>query len=477
VPELDPRDARIAELEAKVAWLMDRVAKLEAENAEVVRLRAENQELRAQLAKNSQNSSKPPSSDPPGMERPRKEPTGRSPGGQPGHKGHKRELLEPDQVVLVRPERCSCCGKRLHGEDPAPRRHQVVDLPPVVPHVTEYQLAELGCECGARTRAELPAGVPAGAFGPRLTAMVAICTGKFRMSKRSVQELLADICGVKVGLGSISKMEQAVSKAVAPAVEAAEGYVRRQAVVHPDETGWSERGERRWLWTATTSQVSVFCIDRSRGADVAKRLLGEDFTGVSVSDRWCGYNWLEASRRQLCWAHLIRDFTDIAERGSASIGIGIGLLRNARKMFRWWHRVRDGTLGREDFQRRMRPVERSIRDTLWYGARSGDAKTRGTCLDILKHEQALFTFVHQQGVEPTNNSAERALRHAVIWRKGSFGTWSADGSAFVSRILTVVTSLRQQGRHALDYVTAACAAALHDQSPASLLPHPAPSRA
>lgn len=473
MPELDSRDARIAELEAKVAWLMDRVAKLEAENAEVARLRAENQELRAQLGRNSQNSSKPPSSDPPGVERPKKEPTGRSPGGQLGHKGHKRELLEPDEVVALRPERCSCCGKRLHGEDLAPRRHQVVDLPPVRPHVIEYELAELGCECGARTRAELPAGVPAGAFGPRLTAKVAICTGKFRMSKRSVQELLADLCGVKVGLGSISKMEQAVSAAVAPAVEAAEAHVRTQAVVHPDETGWRERGERRWLWTATTGQVSVFCIDRSRGADVAKRLLGEDFGGVTVSDRWYGYNWLDASRRQLCWAHLIRDFTDFVERGEATRGIGTALLRDAKKMFRWWHRVRDGTLSRRDFQRRMRPVERSIRDMLWYGTRSADAKTRGTCRDILKHDPALFTFVRQEGVEPTNNAAERSLRHAVIWRRACFGTWSPDGSAFVSRILTVVTTLRQQGRHALDYVTAACAAALHDRRPASLLPAPA----
>jgi len=140
--------------------------------------------------------------------------------------------------------------------------------------------------CGARKRAELPVGVPAGAFGPRLTAMVVICTGKFRMSKRSVQDLLADFCGVKVGLGSISKMEQTVSAAVAPAVEAAEAHVRTQAVVHPDETGWREHGQRRWLWTVTTGKVAVFCIDRSRGADVAKRLLGEDFAGVTVSDRW-----------------------------------------------------------------------------------------------------------------------------------------------------------------------------------------------
>jgi transposase len=264
---------------------------------------------------------------------------------------------------------------------------------------------------------------------------------------------------------------------VAPAVEAAEAHVRTQAVVHPDETGWRERGQRRWLWTATTGQVSVFCIDRSRGADVAKRLLGEDFGGVTVSDRWYGYNWLDPSRRQLCWAHLIRDFTDFVERGELTSGIGTALLRDAKKMFRWWHRVRDGTLSRQDFQRRMRPVERSIRDMLWYGSRSADAKTRGTCRDILKHDLALFTFVREEGVDPTNNSAERALRHAVIWRKACFGTWSADGSAFVSRILTVVTTLRQQGRHALDYVAAACTAALHDQRPASLLPVPASSRA
>jgi transposase len=328
-----------------------------------------------------------------------------------------------------------------------------------------------------RPRAALPVGVPAGAFGPRITAMVGICTGKFRMSKRSVQDLLADFCGVTVGLGSISKMEQTVSAAVAPAVEAAEAHVRTQPVVHPDETGWREHGQRRWLWTATTGKVAVFCIDHSRGADVAKRLLGEDFAGVTVSDRWYGYNWLDVHRRQLCWAHLNRDFQDLVDRGADTRGIGLTLLRNSKRMFRWWHRVRDGTLSREDFQRWMRPVERAIRDMLWYGGRCSDAKTSGTCRDILKRDQALFTFVHETGVEPTNNVAERSLRHAVIWRKGSFGTWSAEGSAFVSRILAVVTTLRQQRRHALDYVTDACDAALHDQRPASLLPHPASSRA
>lgn len=223
---VDPRDQRIADLEAKVARLIERVEELEAENAE---LRAENARTKAQLKQTSQNSSKPPSSDPPGTDRPTKEPTGRSPGGQPGHKGHKRELLTPNVVVPVRPEQCSCCGKKLRGDDAEPLRHQVVDVPPVEPHVTEYQLHELGCECGARTRAGLPAGVPAGAFGPRLTAITAICTGKYRMSRRSAQELLADFFGVKVALGSVVKMEQAVSAAIAPAVGGRRGLRARAA--------------------------------------------------------------------------------------------------------------------------------------------------------------------------------------------------------------------------------------------------------
>lgn len=408
------------------------------------------------------------------MDRPTKEPTGRSPGGQPGHKGHKRELLRPNVVVPVRPERCSCCGKKLRGDDAEPLRHQVVDVPPVEPHVTEYQLHELGCECGARTRADLPAGVPAGAFGPRLTAITAICTGKYRMSRRSAQELLADFFGVKVALGSVVKMEQAVSAAVAPAVLDAEAYVREQRVVHPDETGWREHGERRWLWTAATPAVTVFRIDRSRGSDVAKALLGEDFAGVLVSDRWSGYGWVDADRRQLCWAHLIRDFRDFEERGLISRGFGMGLLEEATKMFHWWHRVRDGTMERATFQRKMKTVERAVSRWLRAGEVCADDKTSATCRDLLKREASLWTFVREEGVEPTNNAAERALRPAVIWRKGSFGTWSTAGSTFVTRILTVVTTLRQQGRHALGYITAACRAALETSAPASLLPH-APS--
>ena len=467
MPELDPRDARIAELEAKVAWLMERVAKLEAENAE----------LRARLEQTSQNSSQPPSSDPPGTPRQPREPTGRARGGQPGHKGHKRERLAPDEVVSVLPERCGRCRRRLRGRDPEPRIHQVVELPEVRPHVTDFELHELGCECGARTRAALPEGVPASAFGPRLTAAVALCSGRYRMPKRTVQELLRDLFGVEVALGSVPKMERFVSEAVAAPVEEARAAVREQAVVHQDETGWYEgphggRKARAWLWVAVTAAVTVFRIARSRGAQIAKEMLGEDFGGFLVADRWSAYLWKPRGMRQACWAHLVRDFRSFVERGGASAKIGEQLLAQAKLTFRWWHRIRDGTLTRRTFQRRMKKVERSVGRLLRKAAVCGDAKTEGMAKQILKHEPALFTFVLAEGVEPTNNAAERALRGAVIWRKISFGTDSELGSRFVERILTVIATLKQQRRHALAYLTAACEAALHGRRAPSLLPSP-----
>lgn len=460
MPELDPRDARIAALEAEVAALKAQVA-----------------ELLARLGQTSQNSSKPPSSDPPGIPRPPKDSTGRARGGQPGHKQHKRERLEPDEVVALVPERCGRCRRRLHGKDPSPRVHQVIELPEIRPHVTDYELHELGCSCGAHTRAELPEGVPAGTFGPRLTATVALLSGRYRMPKRTVKELLADFFGIDVALGSVSKMERFVSEAVAAPVEEARHAVREQDVVHQDETGWFEapvegRKARAWLWVAVSTAVTVFRVARSRGAKVAKEMLGEDFGGFLVVDRWSAYLWKPRGMRQVCWAHLVRDFQSFVDRGGAGAKIGEQLLGQAKLMFRSWHRIRDGTLTRATFQRRMKKVERKVGRLLRKAVVCGNAKTEGMAKEILKHEPALFTFVLASGVEPTNNVAERALRGAVIWRKISFGTDSENGSRFVERILTVVATLKQQRRHVLTYLTAACEASLHRRTAPSLLPSP-----
>jgi transposase len=300
--------------------------------------------------------------------------------------------------------------------------------------------------------------------------MVAICTGKYRMPKRATQELLSDFLGVKLSLGSVPRLEQQVARALAAPVEEARTFVRKQSVVHQDETGWRENKRRAWLWVAVTSQVSVFEIALSRGAVVARRMLGERFGGRLVSDRWSAYTWVHPLRRQVCWAHLLRRFQGFVERKGALADIGQALLDEMGIAFEWWDRLKDGTLARRTFQRKMRPLMREVDRLLHEASERTGEKGAGVCREILKLKDALWTFVYVEGVEPTNNAAEQALRPAVIWRKGCFGTDSSSGSRFVERLLTVVATLKSQGRHVLGYLTAVCEAALLRQTAPSLLP-------
>jgi transposase len=428
-------------------------------------------ELEARLRQNSSNSSKPPSSDPPGASRREDEPSLRSRGGQVGHKHHKRELLPPEQVskaVECVPRHCHRCRARLSGVDAEPRRSQVIEVPPITPYVTEYREHELACgECGARTRGELPAEAAA-TFGPRLKSLIAVCTGGYRLSKRVTQELLSDFLGVRLALGSVCNIEREVSEALAAPVEEAREYLRHHPVVHADETGWREAKGRAWLWTAASTLVTVFQIARSRGAGVAKQMLGEKFSGVLVVDRWAAYEWVEL--RQICWAHLLRDFQGFVDRGGEGGALGAKLLLASRTMFRLWHRVRDKTLQQSTFQRRMQPVEQRILRLLRKAALRAEPRTAGMAREILGQADYLWTFVSSEGIEPTNNAAERAIRPAVLWRKGSFGTDSASGSRFAERILTAVTTLKQQRRPLLDYLERACRALAANNTPPSLLP-------
>ena len=464
--ELDPRDARIAQLEAEVAELKQQLSEALATL----------EELRAQLRRNSRNSNKPPSSDGPGVKRPSKEPTGRKPGGQPGHKGHRRELLPPekvDEVVAVQPKGCSRCGGALERseEGPAAWRHQVVELPEVKPRVTEYQLCYGQCtRCEAWTQAELPQGVPSGAFGPRLTSVVALLTGRLRLTKRLVQEFLSSVLGVELALGSVSKLERSMSAALRAPVEEARAYVREALSVNADETGWREKLRKAWLWVAATTLVTVFAIHRERSGKAARQLLGEDFVGFTGTDRWSGYNWLDIHLRQLCWAHLRRDWQKWVDRGAEAEPLGRALLGQTKKLFELYHQWRQGTLPRPVFQARMSEVEAAVARLLRRAQVCPDQKVAGMAEAIIKLEPALWAFVHMEQVEPTNNRAERALRPAVCMRKGSFGTHSPEGSRYIERMLTAVTTLKSQQRNVLDFLTAAMCAHLHRQAAPSLLP-------
>jgi transposase len=279
-----------------------------------------------------------------------------------------------------------------------------------------------------------------------------------------------DFFGVDLSLGSVPTLEQRLSQAIAQPVEAARSYVQVQGAVHQDETGWKEGIKKAWLWVAATPQVTVFMVDLYRSADVAKRMLGLDFKGILNSDRWSAYNWLDNRQRQLCWSHLLRDFQAFVDRGGESQALGEVLLVQAHQMFTGWHAVKKGTSSRAQFQEQMRPMRIKVGELLRKGTSCLYTGTAGTCRDILKREEALWTFVDVPGVEPTNNLAERQIRPGVLWRKGSFGTQSAAGSRFVERIMTVVSTLKQQDRNVLDYLAEACEAANQGQSAPSLLP-------
>ena len=435
--------------------------------------------LEERVTQTSRTSSRPPSSDPPSASpRCRRTPSGRPAGGQVGHAGHGRPLLpveQVDHVVESKPEACAQCGAPLTGDDPAPGRHQVAELPRIVPEVTEYRRHTLTCAgCGAATAAAWPAEMPPGGFGPRTQATVAYLAGRLGISQRDVAELLAVLFHLEISLGSVVALEQQVSVAVAAPVAEAVAYVQQQPVVNADETGWREGTQRRWLWTAVTPLVSVFLVLATRGKARAQTLLGATFAGIVGSDRWSGYTWVDPTRRQVCWAHLLRDFAAFVERGGEAARVGQALLDVSTTIFDLWYRVRDGTLPRPAFVQAMTPLQAQVGALLTEGATLEHAKTRRACQNIRKLAPALWTFVTVEGVEPTNNAAERALRRAVVWRRRSFGTQSADGSRFAERLLTVVTTVRQQERDVLDYLTAACTAALWRQPAPSLLP-PAPA--
>ena len=438
-------------------------------------LKTQVEKLQERVNKNSQNSSKPPSSDPPQTPRyPKPEPSGEKKGGRKGHHGHGRKLKGPEEVsriVKSLPTECKGCGALLLGEDQKPERHQVSELPKIVAEIVEYQRHTLTCSvCGAHNQGEWPKEMPSGSFGERLQGLIGYLGGRFGVSQRDMEEMLETIFQLEIGLGSISAQQQRLSQALKQPVEAAQKYVQSQKAVNLDERGWHELAKHVWLWVCTTPSVTVFRIFQGRSGSGAAELLGDHYAGTVGSDRYSAYNWLDPLHRQVCWAHLKRDFQAWVERGGESAVIGRMLLARLKQFFGLWHRVRDGTLARVDFQARMRPIRDEIVGLLEIGTLLDHRETRRTSLNILKIKQALWTFVDREGVEPTNNAAERALRRGVIWRRRSYGTQSENGSLFVERILTAVMTLRQQKRDVLDYLAAAGKAVTLGIPVPSLLP-------
>ena len=428
-------------------------------------LQARIAELEARLNQHSQNSSKPPSSDPPSAPpRPARTPRGRKAGAQVGHPRHERPDPSPEQITDAQdhyPDACASCHNRFldwRYDACAVRTQYVWELPLFHPEITAHHYHTLCCQnCGELTTAPRPPDVPPGGFGPRAAAGVAVLHGDYHLSDRLVVRLLHEFFGLPISLGGVVELQQTASAALKPVYEAIHSVVQQQDRCNIDETSWKEAGERRWLWTMVTAIASVFLIASTRSGRALRQLLGEHFEGILGSDRHRPYLKQAPEHHQICWSHLQRNFQALLERGGR-LGIwGADFLALSRVVFRLWHLYREGTIDRAMLQAAMAPVQAAVHALLERGARRADAP-EALCQELLAHEAALWTFVREERVEPTNNAAEQALRGAVIWRKSCFGAQSAEGNRFVERMLTVSASCRKQHRHLLTFVTEAIAA-------------------
>lgn len=427
-------------------------------------LRAENEALRAELAhvqKNSRNSSKPPSTEHPHAKPPPAKPPSQRPrGGQPGHEKHERALIPAEECSAIcdhRPKKCRGCGGRLSGTDPVPLRHQVWELPEIKLLVTEHRRHRLTCSCcGTVTCGELPAGLGLGQAGPRLVAFVALLMGAMRQSKRKSAWFLENILNTPCSPGWIVKLQNQATAALRPAYDDLVLRLPDEGRLNIDETPHKQGPLKTWLWAFVASTFTVFALRLTRKADELYAHVGEEFPGVVGCDRAKMYVRLQ--RLQWCWAHLRRDFQALIDSGdSQAKRLGHDLQREVDAMFGLWKRVRDGTLTRRGFKTLMRPIRQSVEALLLRGAFSGNRLFAGMCDELWRGRQHLWTFVEGEGTGPTNNDAERALRHAVIWRKLSFGTQSDSGSRFVETMLTIIETCRQQRRNAFDYIATAVA--------------------
>jgi transposase len=476
VVALDWRDERIAELEAEVRASRERIAEQDAHIAEQD---ARIAELLEKLGRNSQNSHLPPSTDAPGTRKWRKTSkkgkgeAKRRRGGQPGHRGAKRELVPPDKVnkfVDLYPSHCANCWQPLPKvPDPGAKRYQLTEIPPIQPHTTEFRRHAVECQfCGYKTRAAHDeAKIPASPFGPRLMAIMALVTGIYHLSRRKAATLLSDLLGVQVSLGALSAVEARVSDAVQPAVEEAWDKVSRAQVKHTDGTSWAQAGAALSLWTIASKAATVFKIVASSTKKTLRPLYGR-LRGILVSDRAKALNFWAMDRRQICWQHLIRKFVSFSERDGPAGELGRQLLDYAGILFEYWHDYKDGKLSREKLVAWTAPVREQVEAVLQRAVDANIKGVSGSCADILVHKAALWTFLEHEGVEPTNNHAEQEIRAFVMWRKRSFGTQSERGNLFAERLMTVGHTARKQKRNVLTFLTACCQAQ-SEQTPAPSL--------
>ncbi len=475
--ELAAKDQQICRQAEEIARQQQQITDAEKQIADLER----------QLAlckQNSTNSSKPPSSD--GLageprQRGRRKKSRRKVGGQPGHRGAHRPLVavqRVDEVRPVLPEQCQHCGHSLPAQREqvqttgAVQRHQVTELPPIQPRIIEYQCYRVVCpECGESTRAMVPEEAT-GQFGPQLTALIAYLTVVCRMPRRVVEALLEQVLGIEISLGSTQKCWEEASQAVATPCQELERQLKDEPVLNVDETGWRTNGDKRFLWAFVAVRYVVYTVAPTRGSEVLIRLLGAVFRGVLCSDRFSAYLKYHSGKAQFCWAHLKRNLLGVVEftKSSAVERFCRNALAQHARLFRLWHKFCSGQIDRRQLLLRSIPIQKRIFALAQRHLNSPHREVRNLATALFEHNDRLFTFLEQEGVEPTNNSAERALRTGVQWRKICFGNRSANGELATSRLLTVAETCDLQRLNILAYLSAAIACHRSRQQVISLLP-------
>jgi transposase len=433
--------------------------------------------LTEKLGQYSGNSSKPPSSDRPSDKHrsPKKKDkkSGRKRGGQPGHKGHQRDLIpscEVDKMVDVYPGQCENCWQTLAPIfDPDAKRHQVTEVPPITPHTTEYRRHQIQCvSCGHHTRpTPEDERIPPSAFGPRLCSIVALLTGVYHVSRRQAQKLVWDLLGVQMSLGALSGIESRVSNAVTPAVHQAWAHVKNAKVKHTDGTGWFLSNIPIQLWTIATAMATVYKIVMDGSKATLQPLFGQ-LKGILVSDRAKALTFWAMERRQICFAHLIRKFVSFSERDGPAGNMGRQLLDYTGILFAYWKDYKSGNLPRDALLHRTAPLREQFESLLETAAAARIARVSGACADILAHRTALWTFLERHDVPPTNNHAEQELRKFVLWRKRCFGSQSQRGNLFAENMMTVAHTARKQKLDLLPWLTNCCIADANQTQPPSL---------
>ena len=416
----------------------------------------------------------PPSANPPWAPRPvSRKPSGRKPGGQPGHEGHHRELLpldQVDEVVKHKPMRCRHCGAKfaegVSGE--LVGRHQVSELPRRAVKVTEHQAMACTCQrCGMTTRQPIPQELTRSVLGDRLSATVAFVSSRVHGSRRAVEELLEEVLGAPLALGTVMAREREMTQALSEPYRQAKEAIQKASAKNVDETGWRRAG--KFLWVAATRSLAVFHLDPCRNRDAMHELLGRKIKGTICTDRFGVYEKIPLARRGLCWSHLKRDFKDLAEQKGPAQRIGDAGLAVCARVFDLWQQFRERKISRWALAGLLMPVRRKMNRLLKQGIRSPAQRAARFCRELLRLEPALWTFGKVKGIEPTNNHAERMLRPAVMWRKQSLGSHSLGGCRFVERIMTALQTLRLRGQSVMDYLEQAIHALRCGVSPPPLL--------